>query len=153
VTPALRPYSSGDFDTLYEIDQACYPPGIAYTKRMMRWFLKVGGAECIVAEAEGRVAGFIILHYEAGSGHIVTLDVLAACRRRGIGSHLLHEAERRLAAKGAQRIELETATDNAPAIAFWLKHGYRKRSVIPRYYLDRVDAYWMEKLLARPGSE
>jgi ribosomal protein S18 acetylase RimI-like enzyme len=46
-----------------------------------------------------------------------------------------------------QQVELETATDNHAAIAFWQKHGYRTRGVLKGYYHGRVDAYVMEKLL------
>jgi ribosomal protein S18 acetylase RimI-like enzyme len=42
---------------------------------------------------------------------------------------------------------METATDNGAGVAFWLRRGYRNVSIIPRYYLDRVDAYHMRKTL------
>ena len=146
----LRSYRPEDFETLYAIDQTCYPRGIAYSKRSLRWFLALPAADCIVAEAEGRVAGFILCEAERPYGHIITIDVLEAFRRSGIGSALLREAERRMAERGVQAVELETAQDNDAAIAFWQKHGYRTRGVYKRYYLGRIDALAMAKLLAAP---
>lgn len=146
-THGLRPYQQDDFLSLYEIDQACYPRGIAYSRRTLKWFLALSGAHCLVAEVDGAIAGFILTEAEGESAHIITIDVLAEHRRAGTGSQLLAEAERRLAARAVREVQLETAHDNAPAIAFWEKHGYRKRGVLRNYYLDRIDALWMTKNL------
>ena len=144
---AIRPYRPVDLDTLYQIDQACYPPGIAYSKRTLRLFLRVPGAICLVAESGAEIVGFIIAEQEERTGHIITLDVLEPYRRHRMGTALLEAAESQLASRGVQTVELETATDNAPAIAFWQKHGYRTRGILERYYLGRVDALSMEKSL------
>jgi len=143
----LRPYQPADFETLYQIDQACYPRGIAYSRRTLKWFLALPEAACLVAEADGAIAGFILTEaYERGA-HIITIDVLAEHRRRGAGTALLLEAERRLAGRGVREVHLETAHDNAPAIAFWQKHGYRNRGVLRGYYLGRVDGIAMTRTL------
>jgi ribosomal-protein-alanine N-acetyltransferase len=143
----LRPYQPADFETLYQIDQVCYPRGIAYSKRTLQWFLALPGAECLVAEVNDVIAGFILTEAQGENAHIITIDVLAAHRRAGMGTRLLSAAEQHLQARGVSEVHLETAHDNASAIAFWQKHGYRKRGVLPRYYLDRIDAFWMEKRL------
>ena len=46
----LRSYVPADFEKLYEIDQACYEPEIAYSRRELRNYLRFPGAECVVAE-------------------------------------------------------------------------------------------------------
>lgn len=147
-TPTLRPYSPTDFDRLYEIDQACYPTGIAYSKRTLRWFLHQPASLCYVATGKGETIGFIIAEWDAAQGHIITIDVVQPHRRGGVGTALLREAESALSSRGVRRIELETATDNETAIAFWEKHGYRTRGVLKNYYLDRIDALWMQKSLS-----
>ncbi len=145
---ALRTFVPGDFETLYAIDQLCYARGIAYSRRELRWFLGRPGACTLVARLDDAIAGFLIAHFEALRGHIITLDVLPQHRRRGIGRALVAEIEREFHARGVRRVELETATDNQPAIAFWQHCGYRIAGVIPRYYLDRIDAFYMMKRLA-----
>lgn len=148
---ALRPYDSSDFDALYTLDRACYPPGIAYSRSMLRWFLKQPGAICIVAEdASGAIKAFVLVEAEAPLGHIITLDVAAEHRRAGLGTELTVAAENSLAMSGVREVELETAIDNAAGIAFWTRHGYRTVGTIPRYYLDRVDALCMTKVLSAP---
>jgi [ribosomal protein S18]-alanine N-acetyltransferase len=147
---ALRPYDSSDFDALYTLDRACYPPGIAYSRSMLRWFLKQPGAICLVAESQaGKIDGFILAESDTSRGHIITLDVSVESRRAGLGSQLTIAAENALAESGVREAELETAVDNAAGIAFWTGHGYRTVGTIPRYYLDRVDALCMNKSLAR----
>lgn len=156
----LRPYRPGDFERLFEIDRACYPPGIAYSRRMLRAFLEWPGAECLVAEVESTdvaaaptaapaIAAFIITESDALRGHILTIDVLDEHRRRGLGSALLRRAEQSLFSRGVRTIELETATDNKTAVAFWQKHGYRTRGLLKRYYLGRDDAFAMTKKLTK----
>jgi ribosomal-protein-alanine N-acetyltransferase len=146
----LRPYTPEDFEELYTIDQACYPPGIAYSKRTLRLFLRLPGAECLVAIAAGRIAGFILAEHEGERAHLITIDVLASERRRGVGTALLHAIEQAVAARGVRQVTLETATDNEAAIAFWQEHGYRTIGVLRNYYLDRLDAYSMHKPLPAP---
>jgi [ribosomal protein S18]-alanine N-acetyltransferase len=152
VPPALRPYQPDDFETLFKIDKACYPPRIAYSRRELRAFLGDPGAECVVAEVENQIAGFIIAEAEARpqraiTGHIITIDVLEPYRRSGIGSLLISAAEERMAARGAKQVELETARNNDAAIAFWQKHGYRTRGVYEHYYPGGMDAFSMVKSL------
>jgi ribosomal protein S18 acetylase RimI-like enzyme len=172
----LRDYSPSDFEALYQIDQACYPRGIAYSRRMLRWYLNQRGSLCIVAHATGAqaadpsVLGFHIAHSRGVSapprasparagdrgaeGYIVTIDVLEAHRRSGMGSALLQETERRLAKMGVRYVGLQTATNNEAGVAFWQRHGYRTSGVTRGYYLGRIDAYEMFKELqpARPAT-
>jgi len=146
--PSLRAYAPPDFNALYEIDQACYEPGIAYSRQELRNYLRFPGSDCIVAEAGGTTIGFILTAHQDDWGYVITIDVLERYRRLRVGSLLLTEAERRLAADGVRKIALETAIDNASAIAFWRRHGYRTRGIKRRYYPGGRDAYSMVKLLA-----
>jgi len=143
----LRKYRPRDFDALWEIDQACYEPAVAYSRRELRNYMRFPGSDCIIAEVARRPIGFLLTTHSDAWGYIVTIDVLARFRRLGAGSRLLAEAERRLAADGVREISLETATDNASAIAFWHKHGYRTRGIKKRYYPGGRDAYSMIKAI------
>lgn len=156
VTPAvlLRTFQMADFETLFAIDQVCYEPGIAYSRRELKNYLSFPGADCVVAEeasaANGmrRIVGFCVTAQRGEWGYIVTIDVLAEARRHGVGSMLLEEVERRMAQRGVGEIALETATDNDAGIAFWKKHAYRNRGVRKGYYPGGRDAYSMVKELA-----
>jgi ribosomal-protein-alanine N-acetyltransferase len=120
---------------------------------MLRWYLNQRGSFCIVAQATGAAAadsavlGFLIAHARGAEGYIVTIDVLEAHRRSGIGTALLQETEGRLAKMGVRYVGLQTATNNEAGVAFWLRHGYRNAGVTRGYYLGRIDAYEMFKEL------
>jgi ribosomal-protein-alanine N-acetyltransferase len=148
----LQAYAPDDFETLHAIDEACYPRGIAYSRRTLREFLKLPGADCLVARAGGEpgatILGFILGESAGAEGRIITIDVLEAHRRAGVGTALLRALEERLGARGARRIELETATSNAAGVAFWERHGYRRMGLLRGYYLGRLDAWKMRKALA-----
>ena len=148
----LQRYEPGDFETLHAIDRACYPRGIAYSRSTLRHFLELPGADCLVARTgagpESAVAGFIVVEAEGAEAHVITIDVMESHRRAGVGTALLRAIEERLAARGVRQVELETATSNAAAVAFWEGHGYRKTGVMRGYYLGRFDAWKMRKSLA-----
>jgi ribosomal protein S18 acetylase RimI-like enzyme len=149
--PTLRPYEPADFEILYSIDRACYPSWIAYSRRELRAFLTAAESDCLVsksgAAAKSEILGFLIAETEGAEGHIVTLDVIESQRRKGIGTILLTEMEKRLAIRGVRRMLLETATSNEAGIAFWQRHGYRSLGIVRGYYAGRLDAYQMDKTL------
>jgi|SRR5690349_3776215 len=146
--PVLRAYDPQDFAALYRLDQSCFPAGIAYSKATLRYFLGLRTADCVVASEDGHLAGFILTQENPPLAHIITLDVAEKYRRHGIGSALLTESERNLALRGVRHMLLETAVTNDTAIAFWQHHGYRIEATLKRYYLGRLDAYEMRKILA-----
>jgi ribosomal protein S18 acetylase RimI-like enzyme len=103
-----------------------------------------------VAESNGIIAGFIITEEQPPMAHIITIDVVEAERRNGVGSALLNASEANMARRSVRGVGLETATNNAAAIAFWKKHGYRVEGVLKRYYAGSLDAYEMKKVLRAP---
>jgi len=146
----LRTYEPGDFEILYEIDQACNEPEIAYSRRELRQYMRFPGLECMVAEVEGKLVGFCLAASEDAQGYVITMDVLGEYRRHGIASALLEAVEQRLAARDVTEVWLETATDNDAAIAFWQRHGYRKQGVRKNYYPGKRDAFTMRKSIGGP---
>jgi len=153
VAVAIRQYEPHDFAALYKLDQGCFPPGIAYSKTMLRYFLSQPGAECLVAVDGAKIVGFILSEENPPLAHIVTLDVAELYRRHGVGTELLQENEAHLAFRGVRTVLLETATSNDAGIAFWEGHGYRKEAVLKNYYPGRLDAFEMrKKLSATPRS-
>jgi ribosomal-protein-alanine N-acetyltransferase len=146
----LRDQRSADFETLWRIDQECFPPDLAYSRTELAGYIRRQGSLTVVAEREGKIAGYVVA--ERGGrkvGHIITLDVRAQARRTGLGSKLMAAAEERLRALGCSSVLLEVAVDNAAAIAFYHRQGYATLATIPRYYNDRTDALLLGKKLVQ----
>jgi [ribosomal protein S18]-alanine N-acetyltransferase len=149
---SLRAVSPDDFPSLYALDQACFDPGIAWSKAELLYFLRYPGNIGVLAEDEsGRLAGFAIAGKQrrqgAVFGRLITIDVDSPVRRRGVGHVLLDEIERQLRAAGATAVLLEVAVDHATAQRFYERHGFIRTGRIPGYYLGRIDALVMEKQL------
>jgi ribosomal-protein-alanine N-acetyltransferase len=140
----LRDIRMADFPMLYRIDQDCFEPGIAYTREDLRGFLSLSTSQGILAEWENRIVGFVIGYVSVRQmGHVVTLDVIEQRRRTGIGRHLLAELLRRFDQVGVSEVRLEVDMENAPAIAFYEKFGFRKRRRLADYYGPNRPAWEM----------
>jgi [ribosomal protein S18]-alanine N-acetyltransferase len=154
---ALREFQRDDFDILWSIDQECFPPGIAYSRRELAGYIRRRGSFTLVAEANrggaASVNGFVVAEASPrGVGHIITIDVLPAARRSGTGSRLLQSAEDRLRAVNCHTVILETAVDNKIALAFYKRHQYELIKTLPRYYSNGVDALVLQKDLLSPSN-
>jgi len=163
---ALRDFRREDFESMWRIDQQCFVPGIAYSRLELAAYIRLRGSFTLVAEPRpGRreqprndapmviepprkVLGFIVAQAtRRGVGHILTIDVPPSSRRFGIGSKLLATTEDRLRSAACHSVVLETAVDNAAALAFYKRHQYSVVKTIPRYYSNGVDAFVLEKEL------
>ena len=147
MAPVIRDYKPEDFESLWRMDQECFPPGISYSKRELRDFVGGRGSFTLVAiNDREEIQGFIVAHCR-GSGHIITIDVAPGSRGSGVGSLLLRTAEDRMRAAGCLAVGLEAAVDNATALAFYKQHGYSVIRTWPRYYSNGVDALVLKKNL------
>jgi [ribosomal protein S18]-alanine N-acetyltransferase len=147
VSITIRQSDSKDFSALFKLDQKCFPPGIAYSKQMLRHFLTQPGAESLVAVEDKTIVGFLLTEENPPLGHVMTLDVAEPYRRKGIGSELLRESEANMHFRGVRTMLLETAITNEAGVAFWQRHGYRIEAVLKNYYPGHLDAYEMRKRL------
>lgn len=148
----IRDFKPQDFEALWRIDQECFPPGISYSRRELSFYVRRRGSFTLVAQeaAADAVAGFIVA-YGGLTGHIITIDVVGAARRSGVGSMLLQAAEERLLASGSRAVGLETAVDNMAALTFYKRHGYSVIRTWPHYYSNGVDALVLRKGLEQAG--
>lgn len=119
---------------------------MAYSRPELAFYMRRPGAFTLVAEGErDAVLGFIVAEARRKSGHIITIDVVAAARRLGVGSALLKAAEEQLIEAGVQAVALETAVNNESAIRFYKDKGYFVEKTIPGYYSGQLDALVMVK--------
>jgi len=161
----IREFRRADFVRLWEIDQQCFPLGISYSQEELLLYVRRPRSFTLVAErnragngqglesSPSQAVGFIVAEAGKTAGNIITIDVLDEARRSGLGSQLLGAAEERLRREGCSALFLETAVDNASALAFYKRHQFFLVKTVPRYYANGVDAFVLKKdlLSAVPG--
>ncbi|TAM84122.1 MAG: GNAT family N-acetyltransferase [Acidobacteria bacterium] len=144
----IRDFQPSDLPILSKIDQACFPPGISYSREELAGYIAFRSARTWVAEEQGSIVGFLVVNREpAGVGHIITIDVVEGARRQGTGRRLMKVAEGWARKARLQVIYLETAEDNLTAQCFYLGLGYRTLNKIERYYSNGQTAWVMVKHL------
>ena len=153
----IRCFQKRDLPRLYQLDQICFPPEIAYSRAELQYFLAHPSCSCWIVEStvdatgEAIVAGFLIMERLriAGrpAGHVVTVDVDPAIRRRGLGVMLMQTAEQQMQQDGAKRIRLEVAENNTAAKLFYRRLGFVSLGKIAKYYGGRIDANVLEKAI------
>jgi ribosomal protein S18 acetylase RimI-like enzyme len=77
-----------------------------------------------VAESEGTVVGTVIAGYDGHRGWLYSVAVRKELRRSGLGSSLVHHAERALAAAGCMKVNLQVLSSNEATAAFYESLGY-----------------------------
>jgi [ribosomal protein S18]-alanine N-acetyltransferase len=152
MTLTLREFRPSDLDALYELDQTCFAPGIAYSKAEIARFVRRAGTKTWIAESErapdGAIAGFVIARCDRRrQGHIITLDVAPRWRRQSVATSLMGAAEGWMRLEGVELVSLETAEDNLTAQRFYAQRGYVKLRRIEHYYGTGTAAWLMAKAL------
>lgn len=168
----IRQFEKRDFETLWQIDQDCFDPQLAYSRPELAFYMRRPSAFTLVAErnvigtpsaakdpnsseagVERKILGFIVAEKRRQTGHIITIDVISEARRTGVGSALLDAAENRLREEGTAAVELETAVNNESAIRFYKQKGYFVEKTVRGYYSNHLDALVMSKALNEARME
>jgi ribosomal protein S18 acetylase RimI-like enzyme len=88
----------------------------------------LGEMSCVVlAEQQGRLAGFAAAEYAAWNRRAIVRHLYVAPERRGsgVGTALLHQLDTFARSAGARCLWLETQNINYPAIRFYQRAGFR----------------------------
>ena len=93
--------------------------------------------------------GFVLIRIVLDEAEILTLAVIPAARRQGLGRRLVEEAAVAATKGGAARLFLEVAEDNAPARALYDRAGFSQIGRRKAYYAaadgSRTDAVVMSR--------
>jgi len=132
---AIRLAEARDLDQLAELfDQyrqfyEC-PPDLGAAKNWLAENLERGRSTLFAADNGSQLLGFTQLYPALCSVDLVDyfvlydLYVVEAARRQGIARALMNAASEWAKAQGADRLDLETARDNAPGQALYRDLGY-----------------------------
>jgi len=143
----LRGYAAHDLDAMFRLDEACFAEPFRFTQAAMRRFAESRKARVVIAEADGALAGFAILHVEGSVGYVVTLDVAEGFRRQGLARQLMYAMENEASEAGCAVVGLHVFTGNEGAIRFYERAGYERAGDVPGFYGEGLDAWAYRKKL------
>ncbi|MBO9512923.1 MAG: GNAT family N-acetyltransferase [Variovorax sp.] len=140
---------AADAREIAELSRDAIERGLSWrwTERRVMRAIRSEETNVAVARRDGAILGFAIMQYGDDEAHIVLFAVRAPHRRQGVGSALLAWLEATAAVAGMRAIRLEARIGNAPAKAFYRRHGFTECGSSPGYYEDVEDAVRMVKRL------
>lgn len=144
----LRPAAPEDAPALAALHAAAFPPGEAWGAEALGLMLALPHAFGVLAPE----AGFVLASAVAGQSEILTLAVVPARRREGLGRALLQAAMGEAGRRGAGEMFLEVAAGNDAARALYESAGFRAAGLRRRYYADGADALVLRAALSPSGS-
>lgn len=114
----------------------------------------------LISEKLGKIVGYIMCRTEYGfsttrkfglarKGHIVSVAVLDADRRKGVGRAMVEEALKGMKQRGCTEAYLEVRVSNEPAITLYRNMGFVVTARLESYYRDGEAAFQMSLPLAQ----
>jgi ribosomal-protein-alanine N-acetyltransferase len=152
----LRKFTPDDLQGVIQINRETLPEN--YSDYFFMDLYERFPETFIVAEAEGKIAGYIMCRIEVGlsnfglgglirKGHVVSIAVLPHFRRKGVAQALLNTATEGMRFYKAKQCYLEVRVTNDAGVALYKKLGFDVSRTVHGYYSDGEDAYVMSKKL------
>jgi len=155
-TFTIRKFVPDDLQNVMQINRICLPEN--YTDFFFVDLHQRFPEAFIVAEENGKVAGYIMCRIEVGlsnfglgglirKGHVVSIAVMPQSRRKGIASALIKKALEGIQYYKGKQFFLEVRVTNEAGISLYKKLGFEITRTVNGYYSDGEDAYVMTKRL------
>lgn len=132
----VLPYSEAQFGEVDALWRAVFPedPPRSHAPVAVPQKLAVQRELFLIAVEGGSVLGTILAGYDGHRGWLYKLAVHPNARGCGIGRKLVRAAEKRLAAMGCTKVNLQVRDTNRDAARFWAHMGYGEE---PRISMGR----------------
>lgn len=129
----IRKFRRSDLEEILRIEEKAFPKSPYDEFTFLHYTSAYPDNFIVYEEGEGKgtnkIIGYIIFHPE---GHIVSIAVHPAYRRKGIGTELVA-----VVLKGTKgKASVEVRASNEVAKAFYKHSGFSLRTIIPKYYGD-----------------
>jgi ribosomal-protein-alanine N-acetyltransferase len=150
----LRKFKPDDLQSVMQINRETLPEN--YSDYFFMDLYERFPETFIVAEEEGKIAGYIMCRIEVGlsnfglgglirKGHVVSIAVLPIFRRKGVAKALLNTAMEGMRFYKAKQCYLEVRVTNDSGVALYKKLEFEVSRTVHGYYSDGEDAYVMSK--------
>jgi ribosomal-protein-alanine N-acetyltransferase len=139
----LRPLAAGDVPAVAQIERQVFSD--PWPESFFHGELKQPAVYAMIAEREGRLAGYLVAWIAGGVGHLGNLAVTPGQRRRGVARRLLDDLLARAVEARVHSLSLEVRVSNFAAQGLYRAHGFRLAGLRRGYYRDTAeDALVME---------
>lgn len=130
----IREMRSGDLDQVLELERAVFRT--PWTRKVFEDEMEAEGRFYLVAEHNGRVAGYGGLMVIGPDAHVNTLAAVRPAPAPAVGTRLMLELVARGLAGGASHLTLEVRASNRRAQEFYRKFGMGPVGIRKHYYQD-----------------
>jgi len=149
---SVRPCAPEDIPSVINVNSLTLPEH--YSDYFYYEILKDFPHTFLVADMEGKVAGYIMCRMEYGlsmtkrfglakKGHVISVAVLEEYRNKGIGTKLIHDAIEEIRKESGKECYLEVRITNEGAIELYKRIGFKVTSTLHGYYKDGESAFTM----------
>lgn len=131
----IRPGRLSDLSDVVRIERASFADPwseLALAGELVEDILRLP----LIAEVEGRIAGYVMAWKVADQLHILNIAVDPELRRAGIATRMLLACAREALILGLRELTLEVRRSNTPALRFYELHGFIEVGVREGYYAD-----------------
>jgi [ribosomal protein S18]-alanine N-acetyltransferase len=138
----FRPMNIADLDEVMTIERSSFR--FPWSAGFFRQELQVACARSILAEADGKIIGYVLFWVLPGAMDIHNIAVHANYRRHGIARVLLGQVIDEAKRQSITRVLLEVRRSNLPAQKLYEAMGFTTTGVRKGYYSDNAeDAFAM----------
>lgn len=131
-----------DMPEVLEIESDCFE--FPWSEDDFVYYLRQKNCIGMVAELDGRVAGFMVYELHKTTIHLVNFAVARDYQRRGVGRQMVNKLKAKLSLQRRSRITLEVRETNLDAQLFFRACGFKAVSILRGFYQDTAeDAYLM----------
>ncbi|MEO1304396.1 MAG: GNAT family acetyltransferase [Pseudomonadota bacterium] len=122
----IRSYQSSDYDRVVRLWEDAFPDEPSYNDfaEVIARKLRVQPDMFYVASISGSVVGTVLVGYDGVRGWVHKLAVAKSCRRMGIATLLMQQAETGLRTLGCPKLNLQVRSSNSDVIGFYQALGY-----------------------------
>lgn len=142
----LRKGTEDDIEYITDLEAKTFPD--AWTVKSVTETLHQAQAFITIAQIDDIFAGYCIIYYVMDEAEIARIAINEDMRRKGVGRELLDYTCDCCREKGVERILLDVRENNAGAIAFYNKYGFRTDGIRKKFYeMPKEDAVLMSMSL------
>ena len=143
---SIRRFRAEDMEDILRVENACFGR-FAYDRNLFAEYARREGGLFLVAGMGRRICGYAIACARGGAfrhaAELVSIAVEPLARGQGVASQLLENTFRRLRLRGIRRVALTVRVGNRRAEALYLRFGFRRERIVPKYYEDGKDGVRM----------